>query len=245
MHPIAQLFITCLIDSLFPHVGEAVVEVLRRAGTQVAFPSGQTCCGQPAYNAGFHEQAVRMAQSTIDVFSGTLGPIVVPSGSCAAMLRYGYQELFAEDPIWLPRARALARRVFEFSEFLVDELSVIDLGAECNESLAYHPSCHLLRDLGVDRQPMALLYAVKGLEVYRLGSECCGFGGVFSVDHAQISAQMLDRKLSEIKRSNTSRVVACDVSCLMQLEGGLRREDSQVRGAHLAQILAGEGGGLQ
>lgn len=245
MHPLVQLFATCLIDSLVPRVGEAVVGVLRKAGTQVAFPPGQTCCGQPAYNAGFHKQAIRMAQSTIEVFSGTLGPIVVPSGSCAAMLRHGYQELFAEDPIWLPRANALARRVFEFSEFLVDELGVIDLGLERNERVAYHPSCHLLRGLGVDRQPLVLLYAVEGLEVSRLSSECCGFGGMFSVDHAEISAQMLDRKLTEIKRSSASSVVACDVSCLLQIEGGLRREGSQVRGAHLAQILAGEAGGLQ
>ena len=237
---IVQLFVTCLIDSLFPDVGEAVVRVLTRAGAQVVFPKAQTCCGQPAYNAGFGEPARRMARHTIEVFQNTRGPVVVPSGSCAAMIRHGYPELFADDPIWLPQALELARRTFEFSAFLVDELGVVHMGREYSGKIAYHPSCHLLRDLSVDRQPLALLGALEGAQVCRLGSDCCGFGGVFAVDQAPISTQILARRIEQIRGVDADVVVGCDVSCLMQLEGGLRREGSPVRCVHLAKLLSGE-----
>jgi L-lactate dehydrogenase complex protein LldE len=185
-----QLFITCLIDTLYPEVGEAVVRVLERAGVQVAFPDGQTCCGQPAFNAGMRLQARPLVMQTIQVFENTTGPVVVPSGSCAAMIRHGYLELFAEDPLWLPRAQALAQRTYEFSEFLVDVLKVTELGARFPGQVTYHRSCHLLRDLKVDRQPLALLRAVEDLQLVELpySDECCGFGGVFSVEHPEISS---------------------------------------------------------
>lgn len=236
---IVQLFITCLIDSLFPQAGEAVVRVLTRAGAQVEFPAGQTCCGQPAYNAGFTRQARQMAQQTIRVFEKTQGPIVVPSGSCAAMIRQGYPELFRDDPAWCRKAEALASRTYEFSAFLVDELGVVDTGAAYHGRMAYHPSCHLLRDLQIDRQPLALLDAVTGAQIHRLRSECCGFGGLFAVDQEEISVQMLHRKLGEIEAAKVDVVVGCDISCLMHMESGLRRMGSHVRCVHLAQILAG------
>ncbi len=153
-----QLFITCMLDTLYPEIGEAVVRVLERAGVKVAFPLGQTCCGQPAFNSGMRALARPVAIHTIQVFEPTNGPVVVPSGSCAAMLRYGYLELFADDAQWLPRARALAARTYEFSEFLVDYLGRTDLGAHYSGQLTYHPSCHLLRGLEVDRQPAAPCY---------------------------------------------------------------------------------------
>jgi L-lactate dehydrogenase complex protein LldE len=240
-----QLFVTCLVDSLFPEVGQATVDVLRRAGVRLAFPQAQTCCGQPAYNAGFRDQATSMARTTIEVLESAPGDVVIPSGSCAEMVRHGYLELFAEDPIWLSRARTLAERTFELSEYLVDRLGVVDLGARFGGRLAYHPSCHLLRGLGVDRQPLALLQAIGGAEVERLEAECCGFGGVFSVLHPEISGEMLQRKLEAIRRREPAAVVGCDVSCLMQIEAGLRRSGSTVRGAHLAQVLAGRGTGLR
>jgi L-lactate dehydrogenase complex protein LldE len=240
-----QLFVTCLIDSLFPEIGEAVVDVLRRVGMQVAIPQGQTCCGQPAYNAGFREQALPMARHTINVFSETVGPVVVPSGSCTAMIRHGYAELFANDPIWMPRARALIARTYELSEFLVDKLGVIDMGAAFSGRLAYHPSCHTLRGLGVDKQPMALLQAVEGAEVERLSSECCGFGGVFSIDQPELSTEMLKRRIRQVEASGVEVVCACDVSCLMNIEGGLRHLGSTVRCAHLAQVLARREPGLR
>ena len=144
----------------------------------------------------------------------------------------------------MEKAQALARRTFEFSAFLVDELGVVDTHAVYQGRIAYHPSCHLLRDMQIDRQPMTLLNAVEGAHVHRLRSECCGFGGLFAVDQEEISTQMLHRKLMEIEDADVDIVVGCDVSCLMHLEGGLRRRGSHVRCAHLVQILAGGEVGL-
>src|SRR4030043_1164882 len=180
-----QLFVTCIIDTLYPETGEAVVRVLQKAGVKVSFPPGQTCCGQPAFNAGLRQQARMMAIQTICAFEPYPGPVVVPSGSCAAMIRHSYAELFADDPKWLELALTLAERTFEFSEFLGDGLGVTDLSARFEGKLTYHSSCHLLRELGVDRQPRALLAAVRNAEFIELPNtgDCCGFGGVFSVEH--------------------------------------------------------------
>jgi len=241
--PTVQLFITCLLDSLYPATGESVVRVLQRAGVRVEFPPGQTCCGQPAFNAGLREDAKPIARHTIEVFEKTGGPIVVPSGSCAAMIRIGYLELFAEDPLWLPRARIMAERTFEFTEFLVDYLGVIELGARWPGKLTYHSSCHLLRELGVDRQPRLLLGAVKEAELVELpyGTDCCGFGGVFSVEHPQISTAMLARKLENIQATGAPLVVACDAGCITNIQGGLRRQGRPERVVHIADILAQNG----
>jgi len=234
-----QLFVTCIMDTLYPEVGESVVHVLERAGVQVGFPSGQTCCGQPAFNAGLRSQAQPVAQHTIQVFERTQGPVVVPSGSCAAMIRHGYLELFADDPHWLPRARALAERTYEFSEFLVDYLRVTDVGAHYAGKLSYHSSCHLLRDLGISRQPRALLAAVREAELVDLpyGEECCGFGGVFSAEHPQISSAMLARKMANIEASGAPLVVSCDAGCITNINGGLHRSGKTQRVVHIAEIL--------
>ncbi len=240
-----QLFVTCLIDGLFPRVGEAVVEVLTRAGLQVEFPTDQTCCGQPAFNAGYHPEARRMARHTIEVFEKTAGPVIIPSGSCAAMVKHHYVDLFAEEPEWKARAEALTERTYELSQFLVDELGLTRFGAVHEGKVAYHPSCHLLRDMKIERQPLALLEQIDGLVVEPLEAECCGFGGVFAVDHAEVSAEMLGRKIENIERTEAQTVVACDVSCLMHIEGGLRKQGSSVRCVHLAQLLAGEREGLR
>ena len=240
-----QLFATCLIDSLFPEVGEAVVEVLSKTGMQVAVPPEQTCCGQPAFNAGYRDSARRMARYTIEVLEDTVGPVVVPSGSCAAMIREGYLELFADNPEWLLRARKLAERTYELSEFLVDKLCVVDFGASFSGRLAYHPSCHLLRELGIDRQPLSLLGKVVGAQVHPLEPVCCGFGGLFAIDQPDLSTEILARKLEQVVASGAEVVVGCDVSCLMQIEGGLRHNGSTVRCAHLAQMLAGREAGLR
>jgi L-lactate dehydrogenase complex protein LldE len=240
MNTTVQLFVTCIIDTLYPEVGEAVVKVLRRAGATVEFPPGQTCCGQPAFNAGMRAQARPAAMHTIQVFEPTHGPVVVPSGSCAAMIRHGYPELFAEDPAWLPRARALAERTFELTEFLVDQLGVTDLGARFPGKLTYHASCHLLRDLGVNAQPLALLAGVRDAELVELpyATECCGFGGVFSVEHPEISTAMLERKIANIEASGAPLVVSCDGGCITNINGGLHRRGKPQRAVHIAQILA-------
>jgi L-lactate dehydrogenase complex protein LldE len=234
-----QLFITCILDTLYPETGEAVVRVLEKAGVNVSFPPHQTCCGQPAFNAGLRQQARKMAIQTIHAFEGYPGPVVVPSGSCAAMVRHSYGELFAEDPNWLARALALADRTYELSEFLVDVLGVSDLGVHFDGRITYHSSCHLLRALGVDHQPRSLLANVHGAEFVELPdtSDCCGFGGVFSVEHPEISTAMLERKIASLEASGADLVVSCDAGCVTNINGGLHRQHRPLKAVHLADLL--------
>jgi len=235
-----QLFITCLIDTFQPQIGEAVVETLTRCQVKVEFPTEQTCCGQPAFNAGMRAEARRTAVHTIQVFENTTGPIVIPSGSCTAMIRHGYPELFANDPQWLPRAKAIAQRTYEFTEFLVDHLGRTEFGVHFAGTITYHPSCHLLRGLGIDRQPRALLAQVQDATLVELphGEECCGFGGIFSVKHPEISTEMLQRKISNIQATNTPTVVVCDTGCLLHIRGGLHRRGAPQNIIHIAELLA-------
>jgi L-lactate dehydrogenase complex protein LldE len=234
-----QLFITCLIDSFFPQIGEAMVNVLNRAGLRVDFPPDQTCCGQPAFNAGLRSDARPLAEHTIRVFEKTSGAIIIPSGSCGAMIRHGYLELFKDDPAWLERAETLAKRVYEFSEYLVDVRGNPDLSACWRGKLTYHPSCHLLRGLGMDRQPRALLAAVKEAEIVELTEreDCCGFGGVFSVEHPELSAEFLKRKISNFEKTSSPTLVVADTGCLMHIQGGLKRQGKQQRVVHIAEVL--------
>ncbi|MEW6029092.1 MAG: (Fe-S)-binding protein [Chloroflexota bacterium] len=237
---VVQLFVTCLVDSFYPQVGEAVVDVLRRLGVTVDFPRGQTCCGQPNFNAGLRDEARPLAQQTIRVFESTEGDIVIPSGSCAHMLRHNYAELFADDPIWLPRARALAARTFEFTEYLVDKLGVTDLGARWDGGpLAYHPACHLHRSLGIDRQPRELLSKVRGAEIRELpeAEDCCGFGGIFSIEHPELSAEFLKRKINNLEKTESPVLVVADSGCLMHIAGGLHRQKKTQRVMHIVEIL--------
>ncbi|HEX6302889.1 MAG TPA: (Fe-S)-binding protein [Anaerolineales bacterium] len=235
----AQLFITCIVDTLYPQVGEAVVRTLRRAGVQVGFPSGQTCCGQPAFNAGMRPQAKQMARHTIQTLESTGGWVVLPSGSCTAMIRHGYLELFADDPEWLPRAQALSERTYELTEFLVDVLGIQNVKARFGARVTYHASCHLLRDLGVAVQPRQLLSAVEDLDFVELPhyEECCGFGGVFALEHARISGAMLARKIAHIDATGAELVVSCDAGCITNMNGGLHRQGKSSRAIHIAQIL--------
>lgn len=242
MPPTVQLFITCLTDTFYPETGKAVVSVLRRLGRQVTFPSAQTCCGQPAFNAGMRSEARPLAEHTIRVFESAPGDVVTPSGSCAHMLRYGYPELFADDPAWLARAQALAARTFEFTEYLVDRLGVTDVGARWPGKLSYHPSCHLLRGLGVDRQPRALLAAVRAAELVELPEreDCCGFGGVFSITQPDLSAELLHRKLANFAATGAPTLVVADSGCRLHLSGGLHRQGRPQRVLHIAEVLDGE-----
>jgi L-lactate dehydrogenase complex protein LldE len=204
----------------------------------VDVPLDQTCCGQPAYNAGFHDEARQVARHTLRVLSRTEGPIVVPSGSCADMLVHQYPVLFQDDPEWLAIARVVSARCREFSQFL-GEVAPQGAGGRLKTRVAYHPSCHLLRGLGVTREPKAHLSAVDGAEqvAVRDQEECCGFGGLFSVKNAEISNSMLERKIAAIEASGADRVVSCDLGCLMHIGGGLHRCGSRVRAQHLAQFL--------
>ncbi|OGN93312.1 MAG: hypothetical protein A2Z71_02470 [Chloroflexi bacterium RBG_13_50_21] len=235
-----QLFVTCIVDTLYPEIGEAVVQVLERAGSSVEFQPQQTCCAQPAFNAGLHSKARKMAEHTIKVFEGTTGPLVVPSGSCAGMIRYHYPALFEGDKEWLPRAKALADRTYEFTEYLVDKLGVDDLEACFPSKITYHSSCHLYREMGIDRQPRLLLKNVRELEFIELPetTDCCGFGGVFSIEHPEISAEMMKRKITNIETTGAPLVVTCDAGCMTNINGGLHRMGKPQRAVHIAEILA-------
>lgn len=240
--PNVQLFITCIVDAFYPRIGEAVVKVLDRVGVRADFPAAQTCCAQPAYNAGYRADARAVALHFMDVFSNTEGPIVTPSGSCAAMIRHGYPDLFADDPINLPRAQPLAERTLEFSQYLVRVLGVTDVGARYDGVLTYHPSCHLLRGLREEDAPLQLLRHVRGATVVELpgADECCGFGGLFSVKMPEVSGEMLARKVANLHAAQAPLVVTCDAGCLTHINGGLRRNGSAQRVVHLAEILAND-----
>ncbi len=239
--PTVQLFVTCLVDSFYPETAEAVVSILRRLGISVDFPAAQTCCGQPQFNAGLRADARRMAQHTIETFEKPSEgfDVVVPSGSCAHTIRHNYPELFADDPRWLERAQALANRTYEFTEYLVDVLGVTDVGAHWDGVLTYHPSCHLSRGLGIDRQPRELLAHVQGATVVELpeAEDCCGFGGIFSVTHPELSAELLKRKIGNLEKSGAPALVTADTGCLMHIAGGLRRQKKPQRVVHIAEVL--------
>jgi len=234
-----QLFITCLVDSFYPGTGEAIVSILQRLGLSVEFPGDQTCCGQPPFNAGLRLEARPIVQHTIRVFEKTAGDIVIPSGSCAHMIKHGYPELFQEDPVWLPRVQALGNRVYEFTEYLVDRLGVSDLGARWDGTLTYHPSCHTLRGMKIDRQPRLLLANVREAQIVDLPGpeECCGFGGIFSVEHPELSAEWLKRKISNLESTKSPTLVVTESGCLMHIAGGLHRQKKQQRVMHIAEIL--------
>ena len=238
-----SLFITCLVDQFFPEVGEAVVRVLRRQGVDVDFPEGQTCCGQPAFNSGFTEDAKAVARRFMDNFEGDR-VVVVPSGSCGAMVRVFYPEIFHDEPETAKRAEALAARIYEFSEYLADVLGVTDVGATYDGKVAYHAACHLLRELLVKEPPRRLIEGVEGV-VYtpmELEENCCGFGGTFSIKYSNISEAILEDKLKSLEACGADTLVSCDSSCLMHIAGALSRRGSSVKTMHVAQLLdSGQG----
>ena len=232
------LFVQCLVDTFYPQVAESVVTIFRRLGMAVNCPAEQTCCGQPAFNAGYRRQARTAARHFIELFEKA-GDIVCPSGSCVHMVRHGYAELLVDDPAWLARSRRIAARTFELSEYLVDVLGITDLGACCPVTLTYHDSCHLLHGLGVNRQPRELIGNVHGARLVEMkeASRCCGFGGTFAVRYPEISAAMLADKIDCITASGAEAVVGCDMSCLMNIEGMISRRGLDIGVVHIAQLL--------
>ncbi len=240
---IVQLFATCLVEAVRPEAGMAVVKVLERLGITVEYPEGQTCCGQPAFNAGAWDDARAMARHTLDVLARSDAPIVVPSGSCADMIVHHYPEILAGDPKYGPLAEAISTRTYEFSQFVVDAPGISNLQSHFEGKVVYHPSCHLLRGLGVTEAPRRLLAHVHDIEVIDLPSaeECCGFGGLFAVKMSDISGAMLQRKLDAIESTGAYTVVACDVSCLLHIGGGLHRRGLSIETRHLAELLSHQG----
>ncbi len=237
--PRVALFITCLGDQLFPQVGECVVEILRRLGVEVTFHPAQTCCGQPAFNTGYWQEAREVAARVLDLFDDA-EYVVAPSGSCSTMVRVFYPELFADDPERLQKAEQLRGRFFEFSEFLVKILKVEDVGASFQARVTYHDSCHLLRELGIEDEPRRLIRAVRGVEFVEMQDYklCCGFGGTFSVKFPEVSVAMAEDKVRAAVEARAEYLVANDSGCLMHLAGLIHRQGLPLKTLHLAELLA-------
>jgi L-lactate dehydrogenase complex protein LldE len=234
-----QLFVTCLVDGFAPEVGEATVRLIEAQGIRVEFPFDQTCCGQPAFNSGFAPEARRMARHTIDVLAATEGPIVVPSGSCALMMAHHYPAMLADDDDYSDRAAGVAQRVRELTQFLVDDLGLDQTAATHRGVVAYHPSCHGRRGLGLTYQAEKLLDGADGIERAELvdAEECCGFGGMFSVEMPEVSVAMAADKAANVAASGAGTVVGGDIGCLLHLEGYLQRNGSPIQVRHIAEVL--------
>ena len=235
------LFIPCFIDSFYPHVAISMVKILERLGHEVDYPEGQTCCGQPPFNSGYWPEARDVAARQLEVFKHA-DVIVSASGSCGAMCKVFYPELFRGTP-QEELAKAHAAKTFELSDFLVNQLGVRDVGAKFEGRVTFHDGCHGLRELGTREAPRELLRAVQGLELVEMaeGESCCGFGGMFAVKYPQISTAMAEVKCNAILDTSVEYVVSNDSSCLMQIQGWIdRHSPRRVRGLHIAEVLASE-----
>ncbi|MFZ2974114.1 MAG: (Fe-S)-binding protein [Ferribacterium limneticum] len=237
------LYVTCLVDLMRPSVGFAALRLLEATGAEVFVPEGQTCCGQPAWSAGNRPLAVDLAMKAIAELEG-YDAVIIPSGSCADLVRNVYPQLFADDPHWAARARALAGRTHELTSFLADVAKSDFVAPDFAGSVTYHDSCKGLRGLGIKRQPRELLLKVRGLSLKEMPDceECCGFGGAFSVKFGEVSTQIVDRKCDSIAAVGADAVVGGDLGCLINIEGRLRRRgDETTRVLHIAEVLAGGG----
>jgi L-lactate dehydrogenase complex protein LldE len=238
---VISLFVACYNDMLFPETGKAVVSVLERLGHQVEFREAQTCCGQMHYNSGYQREALPLMMNFLNVFRDA-EVICIPSSSCVAMIRDHYEKMAAGtgDPAIHRDVQDMLPRVFEFSELLVDQLGVTDVGAFFPHSVVLHPSCHSLRSLHVGEKPVQLLRSVRGLKLLEMpeGEQCCGFGGTFAVKNAEVSAAMLSDKVQCVLSTQAEMCTSIDNSCLMHIGGALSRQRTGVRCLHLAEILA-------
>ncbi len=235
-----SLFVTCIVDMIYPHTGVSVVEILEHLGVEVRFPLNQTCCGQMAYNAGFQDDARAVAKQFLTAFADA-EVIVSPSGSCTSMVRHYYPDLFKDDPEWRDRAQWAADITWEFTEYLVDGLGITDIGAKLPPTtIAFHQACHGYRLLQLDHQARELAEAVDGVTITDLprADQCCGFGGLFAVKMPEISSAMLKDKVKNIDATEADMIVTGDASCLTQMNGGLSRNDSAKRVVHIADLLA-------
>jgi len=232
------LFIPCFIDALYPNVGISVVKVLERLGHQVECPEAIACCGQPAFNSGYWDEARTVAAPVLEQLRD-VEAVVIPSGSCGAMLKVFYPELFAGQP-QEAAAHALSSKVWEFSDFLVHKLGVTDLGARFPHKVTFHDGCHGLRELGLKQPPRELLSKVNGLELVEMSAAetCCGFGGTFATKFPAISTAMGEVKCASILDTQAEVVVSNDSSCLMHIQGLASRQQQPIKTIHLAEVLA-------
>ncbi len=231
------LFIPCFVDLLYPQVGRAIVRIFEKLGHQVECPDRPACCGQPAFNTGYWNESRAVAFKVIEQLQDAEA-VVIPSGSCAAMMNVFYPQLFAGTP-HEPAARAVAAKCHEFSSFLVNRLGVTDLGAQFPHKVTFHDGCHGLRELNNKRPPRELLAKVRGLELVEMAEAetCCGFGGTFAVKFPAISTAMGEVKCASALAAKADYVVSCDSSCLMQIQGLLDRQGQPLKTIHLAEVL--------
>lgn len=239
----ASLFIPCIVDLFLPEIGEATLRVLRRLGVDLLYHEAQTCCGQPAMNAGYREQAKKAAKHFIDIFGGD-DIIVSPSGSCVYMVKHHYPQILRDEPAWLRRAEELSERIFELSQYIVDVLGIEDVGAAYAGTVTYHESCHILRGLGVSDQPKRLIQRAAGVELVPLplADMCCGFGGEFAETYHYISEEIVKEKVENYLESKADLLVLCEPGCLLNIGGYLSRNHSEKRALHIASFLAGAEG---
>ncbi|MEW6440144.1 MAG: (Fe-S)-binding protein [bacterium] len=235
-----SLFIPCLVDLVLPDIGEATVSLLRHLDCRPVYHEQQTCCGLFSFNAGFRDEARRMARRFIEVF-GDDEVVVCPSGSCVNMVRNRYPELFRNEPEWLERAKALSGRVYELTQLIVDVLGVSNLGAAYSGKVAYHESCNMLGALGISEQPKKLIRAVRGTELLPMkdADVCCGFGGEFSNNYPEISEALVAAKTASYLESGADLLVLCEPGCLLNVSGYLSRRHPAKKAAHIATFLAG------
>jgi L-lactate dehydrogenase complex protein LldE len=233
-----QLFIPCFVDQVYPTMGMNMAKVLRKAGCKVTYNPAQTCCGQPAFNAGFWEDAKDVCKKFIKDFEGD-GYIVAPSASCIGFVRNYYKKLF-EDSGEMERVEALTVRMYEFTEFMVKVLKVEDVGATFESSATYHDSCAGLREVGIKQEPRKLLSNVRGLTLREMNDveTCCGFGGTFAVKFQSISSAMADQKVDNAHATGAECIISTDVSCLMHIEGYAQKAGKPIRCLHIADVLA-------
>ncbi|HPR55638.1 MAG TPA: (Fe-S)-binding protein [Deltaproteobacteria bacterium] len=234
-----SLFIPCTVDLMMPEIGTDVFRLLKRLGMSPVYHRGQTCCGQPLFNAGYRDQAKRAAKHFIEVF-GNDERVVSPAGSCVTMVKHHYPELLSDEPHWHSRAVELAGRILELSQFVVDTLGVTDVGASFEGKVTYHESCHILRGLGVSDQPKKLIASVKGVQYVEMNSAtaCCGFGGEFSVAYPEISEAMVKDKAGNFLSSGADVLLLSEPGCLLNIGGYLHRNHPGKKAMHLASFLA-------
>ncbi|GAX89527.1 (Fe-S)-binding protein [Effusibacillus lacus] len=234
----ASLFITCLADSFYPNVGESTVRLLDRLGVQVDFPEGQTCCGQPAFNSGYRDEAKEVAKTMIEAFEQS-EYVVGPSGSCVGMIHEYYPLLFEGDRKWEDRALKFVKKSYELTQFIVNVVGKTYLGARLDKTVTYHPSCHAMRMMGIKHEPLELLKNVQGLQLVDLpfAEDCCGFGGTFAVKMHEVSAAMVAEKAQHVLETKAEILCGTDMGCLMNIGGRLRYEGAPVRVMHVAEVL--------
>ena len=241
----ASLIITCIIDNFYPEVGESTAKVLDCFGVKLDFPKNQTCCGQPAFNSGYWKESKKLAKKFIQDFENS-NYIIVPSGSCASMIKIFYKELLHDEENYTEKLNSISNKTFEFSEFIVKILGINDLSIYTEKSddvkedlITYHDSCHLRRELNIKDEPRQLLSSIPNTKLVEMNQSevCCGFGGTFSIKYPEISSEMLKDKINNIKLSKANLVTSCDASCLMQISGGLNKNNENIKSKHISQII--------